>query len=209
MAYNGDTDDVCNPPASVSTSSGLLERVKARDGEAWRRFVYLYGPWVYAWCRRSGLQGADAKDLAQEVFCAVAASLATYRRIEGKGSFRGWLWGITRNKIADHFRRLGARPQAQGGTDAQQAMVQVPDQTPSDTDLGSDPAGHGTLARRAIDLIRAGAEDRTWKAFWRVVVDGQPAADVAAELGMTIKAVYEAKYRLVKRLREELDDSTG
>jgi RNA polymerase sigma-70 factor (ECF subfamily) len=88
MAYNGDSHDARNPPESVSTSLDLLERVKARDGEAWRRFVYLYGPWVYAWCRRSGLQRADAKDVAQEVFCAVATSLAAFRTIEGKSSFR-------------------------------------------------------------------------------------------------------------------------
>lgn len=206
MAHNGDSHDLRNPPASVATSSSLLERVKSRDAEAWRCLVYLYGPWVYAWCRRAGLQRADAKDLAQEVFWVVARNLAAFRRIEGKGSFRGWLWGITRNKIADHFRRLAAHPQAQGGTDAQQAMAQVADQVPSDTDATSDPADHQRLARRAMELARAGVEDRTWKAFWRVVVDGQPAAEVAAELGVTIKAVYEAKYRLVKRLREELGD---
>ena len=206
MAYKGDSRDLRYPPASVSTSFGLLERVKTRDGEAWRHFVYLYGPWVYAWCRRSGVQRADAKDVAQEVFCAVATNLGAFRSVGGISSFRGWLWGITRNKIADHFRRLGARPQAQGGTDAQLAMAQVPDQVPSDTHTESHPTGHGGLARRAIELARAGAEERTWRAFWRVVVDGQPAAEVAAEVGMTVKAVYEAKYRLLKRLREEMGD---
>jgi RNA polymerase sigma-70 factor (ECF subfamily) len=85
-------------------------------------------------------------------------------------------------------------------------MAQVPEKVPRDADSGSDSSGHEGVARRAIELVRAGAEDRTWKAFWRVAVDGQPAADVAIELGMTVKAVYEAKYRLLKRLREELGD---
>ena len=57
-----------------------------------------------------------------------------------------------------------------------------------------------------MELVRAGVEDRTWQAFWRVTVDGRPVADVADELGMTALAVYKAKYRVLRRIREELGD---
>ena len=42
-----------------STSSTLLHRVRSRDPAAWQRFVNLYGPLVYHWGRRAGLQEAD------------------------------------------------------------------------------------------------------------------------------------------------------
>ena len=44
----------------------------------------------------------------------------------------------------------------------------------------------------------------TWKACWETVVAGRHAADVAAELGLSENAVYLAKARVLRRLREEL-----
>jgi RNA polymerase sigma-70 factor (ECF subfamily) len=46
----------------------------------------------------------------------------------------------------------------------------------------------------------------TWKAFWEQAVEGRPAAEVAAELGLTIGAVYASKFRVLDRLRRELAD---
>jgi len=203
---NGNTTDPPGAAAPGSTSASLLERVKARDPEAWRRFGHLYGPLVYRWCRHWGLLGADAADIVQEVFCAVLAGLAGFRSEQGGGGFRGWLWGITRHKVADHFRRLQGGQVAQGGTHAQQLMAQIPDRPVPGASTTSQATGGEGVERRAIELIRASVEDRTWKAFWRVVVDQQPIAEVAAELDMTVKAVYETKYRLLRRLRGELGD---
>lgn len=191
-------------PGTISTS--LLARVKTSDPEAWRRLVTLYGPLIYLWCRQSRLQPDDAGDVLQEVLGAVAGRVERFRRERPGDSFRGWLWTITRNKIRDHFRRLAGQAQAQGGTDAQQLLAQIPDQPPDS--LSSQPhcGDRNGLERRAIELVRAGVEDRTWQAFWRVAVDGQPVADVAQELGMSTKAVYAAKYRVRRLILQELDD---
>ena len=192
--------------ASASTSTTLLNQVKAGEPEAWQRLVDLYGPQVYRWCRRFDLQGEDAADVAQEVFSAVAASIVNFRRDRPSDRFRAWLWSITRKKIGDHFRRLQNRPQAKGGTDAQQHLAQIPDPSLLDSVEDNDPDGQRDVERRAVELVRAGVEDQTWRAFWRVVIDGQPVADVADELGMTVKAVYQAKYRVRQRIRNELGD---
>jgi RNA polymerase sigma-70 factor, ECF subfamily len=111
-----------------STSSGLLRRVKLQDAEAWRRLVRLYGPLVFLWCRQFGASGEDAADVAQEVWIAVAAKLADFRRDGPQHSFRGWLWTITRNKLRD--RRRDPEPSAAGGSDAQRWLSQVPDEPP-------------------------------------------------------------------------------
>ena len=123
---------------SISTS--LLGRVKAGEGEAWRRLVELYAPLLYEWCRRRGLQAEDAADVAQEVFAAVARNIESFRRDRPGDSFRGWLWTITRSKIRDHFRRFKGQPEAQGGTDAQLRLAEIPE-PPSD-------ASQSCVARR-------------------------------------------------------------
>jgi RNA polymerase sigma-70 factor (ECF subfamily) len=180
-------------------------RVRSRDQAAWERLVRLYTPLVYCWCRHGGLQAADAADVGQEVFQAVARNIDNFRRERPGDSFRGWLRTITRHKLADFYRERQAPVIATGGTDAETLMQLAVDEilTPDPT---SEAQEADLLVRRTIELIRGDFEERTWQAFWRVAVDGRPVADVALELGMTANAVYLAKGRVLRRLREELAD---
>jgi RNA polymerase sigma-70 factor, ECF subfamily len=190
-----------------STSSGLLTRVQAHDPEAWRRLVHLYTPLVYHWCRQAGLQASDAADVLQEVFQAVARNITAFRRDRADDTFRGWLWTIARNKLYDHFRRMKKTPGAIGGSDAQAQFAALPEATSDgsyDAELRAD--GRRLIFRRALDLVRAEFEDRTWMAFYRTTVDAASPADVASELGVSVNAVYKAKSRVLARLREELAD---
>ena len=191
--------------ANPSVGSTLLERLRAGRTDAWERLARLYGPTVYVWCRRAGVPEADAADVSQEVLAAVARHLADFRRERPGDSFRGWLWTITRNKVRDHFRRCADRVQAAGGTTAQQLLHQVPEDAPPDPEAGpeAEPAG---LYRRALELIQSEFEERTWRAFLMVTVEGRLPADAAAALGTTPGAVYIAKSRVLKRLREEFGD---
>lgn len=190
-------------PSSVSST--LLQRVKARRPEAWERLVDLYGPLVYRWCRLSGVAGEDAADVVQEVFGSVAAHVAEFRRENPGDSFTAWLATITRNKIRDFLRRRQGRPQARGGTDAHEQFLQVPELSELSQQSGQTHSG-GLLSRRALDVVRAEFENRTWEAFWRTAVDGQCPADVADDLGISVNAVYKAKSRVLRRLRSELGD---
>ena len=189
---------------SEATSLSLLDRAKANEADAWSRIADLYGPVVYQWAIRAGLQRNDAADIVQEVFHSLATGLEKLRRTESSGTFRGWLWTITRNKIRDHFRRLGAVPNAAGGTEAHALFSQLPDTPPDESDAESVAATNASVTHRALEMIRAEFEDRTWRAFWRVTAEGRTPADVADELGMTVRAVYMAKYRVSKRVRCEL-----
>jgi RNA polymerase sigma-70 factor (ECF subfamily) len=189
--------------ASNATSLSLLERARGKDPEAWRRLVQLFGPLVVYWCRRSGLDEHDSADLMQEVFRSVSGSIDRFQREKATDSFRGWLWGVTRNRLRDHFRKQVDRVAAVGGSDAQAQLVEIPDEEPPCEDLSS-VASRGSLIRGALELVRGDYEDRSWQAFWRVAVDGQSPADVANEFGLTVFAVYQIKYRLTQRLRTEL-----
>ena len=64
---------------------------------------------------------------------------------------------------------------------------------------------HQNVLSRAVQIMRSDFEEKTWKACWALVVEGKSGAAVAAELGMKIDAVYAARSRVLRRLRQELD----
>jgi RNA polymerase sigma-70 factor, ECF subfamily len=184
------------------TSRSLLLRVEANDQEAWRRLVDLYSPLVAYWCRRWGAPPDDLPDLVQEVFAAVARGLKTYRRDQPGASFRGWLRGIVRHKLHDHFRRGPAL--AEGGSSALLRLHGVAAE--GEPDVSEGDAEIAGLYRRALEQVRAQFEERTWQAFWRVAMEGRSPAEVAAELGLSPNGVRQAKSRVLRRLKEELGE---
>jgi RNA polymerase sigma-70 factor (ECF subfamily) len=190
-----------------SLSSSLLDRLRHRDDAAWQRLTDLYGPAVYARCRRAGLSPADSADATQEVFVAVARAINSFRRDDPASTFRGWIFTITRNKIHDHFRKLATQPTATGGTDFHQRLqsfAAVDDFSSSDIQTERDD--RQAILGRAAELVRAEFEDATWRAFWLTAVAGRSPAEAAAELGVSVNAVYKSRSRVLRRLREELAD---
>ncbi|MBW3543231.1 MAG: sigma-70 family RNA polymerase sigma factor [Planctomycetes bacterium] len=190
---------------SSSSSSTLLARVRQNDPEAWSRLCRIYAPSIYGWCRRAGLQDSDALDVGQEVFRTVARRIAAYRRTAPGDSFRGWLWGITRNKLKEHFR---ARPEAEasGGSAAARRLHELPEPPLEDSADVRVLGPQAALVRRVLAVIREDFDPQTFQAFWRTTVDEQPAPQVAAELNITPGAVRQAKHRVLRRLREELSE---
>jgi RNA polymerase sigma-70 factor (ECF subfamily) len=186
--------------ASDSTSQSLLRRAQRHDSDAWQRLCQLYAPLVYGWSRRAGLQENDAADVGQEVFRTVALKIADYRQDGGSG-FRAWLWGITRNKLREFCRTRAAEPQP-GGVDAA-LLADIP-QDETGEFLQTEPRAR--LARRALEILQTEFEENTWRAFWQSAVEEQKTADIAADLQMTVRAVRQARYRVLRRLRQELAD---
>jgi RNA polymerase sigma-70 factor (ECF subfamily) len=192
--------------ASSATSRSLLARVQADEAQAWERLINLYTPLVFHWCRSHGLQDHDIADILQEVFRAVVAHVGHFRKERAADTFRGWLRRITQNKLHDHFRKNGREARAIGGSSAQDRLAQVPQPEPPESEPTKDAEDERLLFARALDLIRAEFADRTWKAFWRTVVEDEAAKDVAADLGMSPGAVRVAKFRVLHRLRQEMGE---
>ena len=191
--------------ASSSTSLSLIERARAQDPEAWRRLSRLYVPLVYRWSREAGLQESDAADLGQEVFRTVATRIDEFRLDRPGDSFRGWMWGITNIKLKEFFRTRASDPRALGGTEANLRIEAIPDLPPEESVADHLLETRSALVHRAMELVRAEFEEKTWRAFWRSTIDDQKASEIGAELQMTPKAVRQAKYRVLRRLRVELD----
>ncbi|MFO0944330.1 MAG: sigma-70 family RNA polymerase sigma factor [Planctomycetota bacterium] len=201
-------DDLARLPSGSSTSRSLLEGAKRDEPEAWERIVRLYAPLVAAWCRRRGVREQDTTDILQEVFVAVAGHLDRFRKERPSDTFRGWLSTITQNKIRDFYRQRAKEPEAAGGTEANQYFRQVedPNEREESTDASNDPA-YASVLFRALESIRGEFQDRTWQAFWRVVVEGRTTVETASDLQMKPGAVRVAKSRVLMRLRLELGDA--
>lgn len=182
-----------------TTPVSLLERVR-RPGEqsAWNRFVEMYTPLLYYWTCRMGLQESDAADLVQEVFAILVTKLPGFV-YDRKKSFRGWLRTILHNKWRDKLRRAAAEPTTRG---ASALAIQA---SPADADAFWEVEYRQQLVGRALELMQSEFQPTTWRACWEVVVSGRPAAEVAAELGISVDSVYAAKSRVLRRLRQELD----
>src|SRR5689334_15164002 len=103
-----------------TTRASLLVRIRdARDREAWGQFVQVYGPVVYGYARKRGLQDADAADLTQDVLRAVSAAAGRLDYDPRRGSFCGWLFTLAHHKLYDLLACRRRQGQGCGGTTAQ------------------------------------------------------------------------------------------
>jgi RNA polymerase sigma-70 factor (ECF subfamily) len=205
------TEPAVNPSGGAPEATSLTLLEKARSGSdqaAWERLVSLYEPLISRWCRLAGFQDADVANIRQEVFTAVHRSLPGFQRSPDKGSFRGWLHTITRNEMCKLWKQKQSGQQGLGGSDAYEQFLEVPSCQDAPSPSSADEEA-GILYRRALELIRRDFGERTWKAFWRVVIDGQRPRDVAGELDMTPGAVSSAKARVLARLRQEFAGLIG
>lgn len=196
----------CDSANPGSTDAGLLEGIRTRDEEAWTRFVDEYSPLIYVWCRNCDLQPVDALDVSQQVFHAVSRSISTFSRESGNGSFRGWLFVVTRNMIRNYLSRTLGGPQPQGGTSIQLQLLEQPESIDEESLAGSKSSAGDSSMQSILDAVRSRFDERTWQCFWLIVMEGQSAVEIAEQLGMKPAAVRQAKYRVVQRLRIDLEN---
>jgi RNA polymerase sigma-70 factor (ECF subfamily) len=182
----------------------LLQRLRlagqgVSNAVAWSEFAELYTPLLYSWATRLGLQPSDAADLVQDVFVVLVRNLPDFHYDSCK-SFHAWLRTVLLNRWRDRQKHRAVAPEQVGHPSLEE--MQVPDQA-----LELEEAEYReVLVRRALEMMQREFRPATWKACWEQVVNGRPANEVAAELGLTVNAVYVARSRVLRRLREYLDE---
>jgi RNA polymerase sigma-70 factor (ECF subfamily) len=180
----------------------LLARLKSSgDVEAWRTFVDLYLPLVFSYCRSRGLQDADARDVAQQVLASVHKAIETFAYDPERGKFRNWLGAITGHEIERNQRRGKRAGQgtgnAEGSSFAEMASGEV------DSAWLENFNQH--ILSVALARVRSAFDDETWQAFdlsWLQDVKPQVAAST---LGKSPGWVYKARYRVLQRLKSEIE----
>lgn len=201
MVRSGATVTVEDSP--LTRASLLVQLRNGANHVAWHEFMQLYGPVVYGFARKRGLQDADAADLMQDVMRSVSTSIGRLEYDRTQGTFRGWLFTITRNKVFNFLSARRIRPQATGDTSTNRLLDSHPDV--SDGSEVWEAEYQRRLASLAMERIKGEFQEKTWQAFWLTAVDGIAAPDVAQQVGLSPGAVYVAKSRVLARLKEEVE----
>jgi RNA polymerase sigma-70 factor (ECF subfamily) len=185
-----------------TTSLTLLGRLRLNPGDqdAWGAFVDRYGRKVYAWCRRWGLQEADAQDVTQNVLLVLSRQMSGFVYDPG-GSFRGWLKTVAYRSWCDY---VAARQRAAAGADdAVLAAVAAP-AAGEDLLRGMEEECERELLEEAMARVRVRVQPHTWQAFVRTAIEGQSGAAVAEQLGMKVGTVWVARSKVQKMLQDEV-----
>jgi RNA polymerase sigma-70 factor, ECF subfamily len=187
------------------TSVSLLDRLReARpDDPEWLRLADIYQPLIRRWIVRIPGSGEEAEDVTQEVFLVMVRGISTFER-QREGSFRAWVRGITVNVVRNYRRRQFRKPAV--ALDACDAFLDRLAEPNSELAREWELDHDRHIFQKLQGVVQPAFDPSTWEAFRRFAIDGLPAAQVAAELGLTVNAVTLAKARILKRLREEAGD---
>lgn len=174
------------------------------DADAWRQFVEAYTPLIVCFAMKRGFQEADAADLAQEVMQKVAYGISRFDYDPARGTFRSWLYRITRNALSDHVEKAKREIQATGDERQQELLKLKRGDDELEPHWDREHAAH--MMRWAVRKLKADFSSSTVEAFQRTVLGEEKVAVVAKDLGLSVGAVYIAKSRALVRLREILHE---
>jgi RNA polymerase sigma-70 factor (ECF subfamily) len=185
----------------METRTTLIGRVRdTGDAESWREFVEIYGPLIMAYARK-GLEPEAALDVVQEVFIRLLKALPRFEFDRRRGKFRTWLWQITQGAIVDSIRRNQTRVKAEVGWVELQSRRDPPED-------------FVTMTRRrvleyALGKVAQAEKPRAWECFSRHVLHRRPAAEVGAELGISVNHVSVICSRVRSKVRSVCIEAMG
>jgi RNA polymerase sigma-70 factor (ECF subfamily) len=181
------------------TSLTLLSDLGQNRPDAWRRLDGVYRPFLTRWFRSRGVRGPDAADLTQDVLIVLMRDIHHFQHSGRTGAFRTWLRKVCLNRLLNYLRSRRTRGTPIGGTDFNVRLGSLVDAGSAD---GFDRQHDEAVLSRLLTELDEEFEPTTMRAFRRVTLDAAPAAAVATELQLTVGAVYIAKSRVLRRLRE-------
>ena len=162
-----------------------------QNQSAWRQFADLYSPVIYRYCRRKGLQEADALEVLQDVLLQVHQYIAAFDYDPDRGRFRGWLQSVTHSRLCRYWKRHAQQKEWTG-------YEQQLEQAQADDDFNTEVITHVT--QLALEQIKDDFRPETWRAFELTWIENRPVGSVAAQLGRNEGWVYVAKSRVLKKL---------
>ena len=195
-------------PLLPETRYSLLARLAVpADADAWSEFANLYETAVFRYSRSRGLQEADAQEVVQQVLLAVHQAISDWQPTGRAGSFRTWLVRTAHRLCLQALRVRSKRDRATGGTSMVERLQAVAEECPRAADDERDWQQWAFCW--AAGLVQQESVPATWEAFRLTAVEGLPATDVAARLGMNVGAVYAARCRILARIRERTHTLSG
>ena len=186
------------PVRDTRTTTRLLMGLHdLRDEAVWEEFDRRYRPIVLGVARRVGLPDQDAADVAQDTIIRFVKAYREGKYDRSRGRLRSWIVGIARFRIADAYKDKARR-------DAWRGESYI-DALPGEREFEDlwQTERRRTILREALERLPevTRTDAKTIEAFKLLTHARIPAADVAAQLEMTLDDVYQAKNRVTQRLR--------
>jgi len=175
-----------------TTDMRLISQAQRQQSHGWEVLAELYMPMVYRWSRQRGLQPADGCDVVQQVFGKLWNNIERFAKARPGDSFRAWLKTITKNEISNGRQQRAATPQV-----PHSAEPEAHDEADSEGELSSD-------VLTALEAARSRVTPQTWEIFVRTVLYAEPPHEVAGDLQLDANAVRQARFRVVRIVRKEL-----
>ena len=188
---------------SITISSTLLTGARTANPNAWVMIVTRYSPKIMTWMLLAGVDSSDAPDLLQDVWRSVLISLKNFRREKPDDTFRGWLRTIAQRRIADYFESRSQQPRnlplAQ--------LESLQSQNLLTDEIAANVSERVTLLQKYMQQVESEVKPNTWLVFQMHVIEERSVEEVAAILKIPTYSVYTSKSRVIKRLRELLQDN--
>lgn len=180
----------------------MLERLLDSEHDAWQRFTDRFRTPMLAFARRCGLSEAQREDAVQDALIAFVEAYRAGRYEREKGRLGSWLFALMYQSIRSHRRDAARSPIQSPGADARSGRTTFFSALPDEHE--AKDAWEEDWERHAIDeclgRLRAEVSADHFRAFELTTVRRVPASEVAQQLGMSRDAVYQARFRALKRL---------
>ena len=190
-----------------ATRKTLINRLRKTnsDTRSWAEFYDLYHRLVRSVALKAGLSQTDAEDVVQETFFKVSKSIQKFEYDPSKGRFRSWLCLITKQQVANHYRKARKLPElpAFWNEDPDEPPVDIPDPT-NNWEAIWEAEDHKHTIHLALTRLKTKVKPKPYQIFLAHCIKGMDVKEVANIMEVSANEVYLAKSRVMPLFEEEI-----
>lgn len=193
----------------IPTRVSLLARLKnPEDRQSWQTFFDTYWRLIHGHAINGGLTEDEAQEVVQETLIEVSGRIKTFQYDARIGSFKAWLFHLTRWRIGDQFRKR--RPAdvsidiagfEDHRADTPEGALALPWVEP---DSRWEDEWQQAILDAAMKRLREQMRPKHFQVFDLIVNKQWPVAKVASMLKMNRGHVHLVKFRGLLLLKKEL-----
>ena len=188
--------------------SGLIERCKRGDLDAFNELITLYRVKAYGLAYSFLKNHHDAEDVSQEAFIKVFKSLSSY---DSSGSFHSWLFTIVANLARNRIRWRNLRERLGFSLDEDHSQTNGNGPAPAqiaDPDPASDPLAAVSRAWESKRISEAmdGLSDQQQVAIYLKFIHGYKISEIADLMCLAQGTVKTHISRGLEALRKVLEE---
>lgn len=204
------SDDELEKLAARTRRSLIMRLGDWKDQRSWDEFYRTYWRLIYSVALKAGLREDEAWDVVQETVLTIAKQSLKGSYDPERGSFKMWLWNVTRWRINDQFRQRGKAPVPatvtgdSTATPTREPVENVPDTSQNNFTEIWEREWQQNVMKAALERVKMRVSPRQFQIFDYNVLQGMSATDVRRKLGVSMAQVYLAKHRVGGILKKEI-----